>query len=105
MAQRARIIYIPIEIAELLHATLGPLAEVLDGENHHWVPMIRKVLAEYTQQRDKFIRAIHGNISAEIAHHTYLASEKVCGMTELALREEEDFSKWAEEVTGEAETA
>lgn len=105
MADHGRVFYIPIELAEMLHATLGPLADVLEEENHQWVPMLRKVLSEYTRSRDRFLTGVHGDVIAEIVHHTYLAAEKVCGMTKSAIIEERDFSKWAAEFTGESETA
>jgi len=97
-----RLMYVPIELAELLHATLGPLSEVLDREDHPWTPMVRMVLSEYSRERNRLLTHLHGeNAVAEIAHHTYLASEKVCELTDYALQQEEDFSRWREEVEGE----
>jgi hypothetical protein len=96
------LIFIPIRLAELLHATLGPLSEVLEREDHPWTPMVRKVLSEYCHERNGFLVEIHGpSVLSEIGHQTFLASERVCDLTDYALREEEDFSRWREEVEGE----
>ena len=103
-----RLFYIPLELAELLHATLGPLGDVLERENHHWAPIVKKVLSEYIGSRDRLLCQLHGHdILPEISHHTYLASEQVCDLTRSAITEEwmreadDDFSKWTEEVSGE----
>lgn len=97
-----RMLFIPLELAELLHATLGPLSEILDKENHPWSAMVRRVIEEYTHQRNRFLTPIHGNsVVAEISHHTYLASEKVCELTDSAISEAADFLQWANEVGGD----
>ena len=91
--------YLPIELAELLHATLGPLSEVLDREDHPWTPMVRRVLSEYSRERNRILIDLHGErVLPEIAHHTFLASERVCLLTHYALEEEGDFKRWREEV-------
>lgn len=97
-----KLLYLPIELAELLHATLGPLADTLERESHPWSPMVKKVLREYTDSRDRIMIHLHGSsVIPQIAHHTYLAAEKVCGMTSAAIREEEHFTRWSAEVNGE----
>lgn len=97
-----QVIYIPIHMGELLHATLGPLAEILERDQHNWAPMVKKVLNEYTQIRNEFLTHVHGSdIISEITHQTYLAAERVCDLTETAIREEKDFMAWAQEVDGD----
>ncbi len=92
---------LPIDLAELLHATLGPLSEVLDREDHPWTPMVRKVLSEYSRERNQIMIDRHGEqVLPEIAHQTFLASERVCLLTHYALQEEGDFIRWREEVEG-----
>ena len=96
-----RVLFIPIELAEMLHATLGPLAEILDKENHHWSPMLRRVIEEYAHQRNRFLTSMHGDtVFPDLAHHTYLAAEKVCELTDSAISEAADFLQWATEVEG-----
>jgi hypothetical protein len=90
--------FIPLELAELLHAALGPLSEKLEEEDHPWSTMVTRVLSEYTEARNRIMREAHGDsVIAEIAHQTYLAAERVCSMTEMALGEERDFAKWTAE--------
>lgn len=96
-----RLLYVPIELAELLHATLGPLSEVLDREGHHWAEVVKRVLAEYVAGRNQIIRHLHGDEAIlDVAHETFIASEKVCLISDLAVSEEEDFLRWREEVDG-----
>lgn len=95
-------LHVPLDLSELLHATLGPLAETLEQEGHHWAPMVKRVLGEYTRLRNAALRATQGrDVTAEVAHITFLASEKVCALTEKAVTEEQDFIRWAAEVDGE----
>ena len=95
--------HIPLRLAELLHATLGPLAEQLAIEGHSWEPMVRRVLAEYTELRNAILRQTHGSsVLADIKHETFLASEWLCTLTTLAVNEAADFVTWTSEVEGEA---
>lgn len=55
-----KLIFVPLAFAELLHATLGPLSDVLDKQGHDWAPMVRRVLAEYTSRRDQMLTNMHG---------------------------------------------
>lgn len=103
MTEPGRQLYIPIEISELLHSTLGPLADILERDGHNWSPMVKKVLDEYTRLRNGFLTHVHGHeIISEITHQTFLAAEKVCELTESAIREERDFMAWAQEVDGDS---
>jgi hypothetical protein len=96
---------VPIELAELLHATLGPLAEILENEGHPWADMARRVLTEYTSQRNRLLKYVYGDsIVADIAHHTFRAVERVCDLTEAAISDAVDaidFVKWSAEVNGD----
>ena len=93
---------IPLRLAELLHCTLGPLADQLAAEGHAWEPMVRRTLAEYTELRNAILRQHHGNsVLAEIKHETFLASEWLCALTALAVHEATDFVQWASEVEGD----
>jgi len=95
---------VPIELAELLHAALGPLADVLEEEDHPWAAMARRVLDEYTFRRNRLLKYIYGeSIAADIAHHTFQACEKVCELTDSAVREAVDFVKWSSEVERSSE--
>jgi len=86
---------IPLGVAELLHATLGPLSDVLDAEDHPWAPTIHLVLSEYIRLRNTAV----GTESLALANHaTYLAAERVCELTRSAVRDEEDFRRWAAEM-------
>jgi len=93
---------VPLRLAELLHSTLGPLADQLAAEGHAWEPMVRRVLAEYTDMRNSILRQGHGSsVLADIKHETFLAAEWVCELTTLALDEACDFAAWATEVSDE----
>jgi hypothetical protein len=95
--------HIPVELAELLHATLGPLGDVLEQEGHRWSPTVRRVVSEYVRARNEFLAAHHGRgATVDVLTHTEEAAERVCALTESALREEEDFFRWSEEVSEEA---
>ena len=90
---------VPAELAEMLHATLGPLGDVLDAEGHRWSPIVRKVLAEYVQRRNRFVKKSYGmSAIADFNHLTYLASESVCRMTDSAIAEEVDLEQWDREM-------
>lgn len=90
---------VSLGLAELLHATLGPLADQLIREGHPWAPMLRRVLNEYTSERNSSLVQAHGtSVISEISHATYLASERVCSLTERAVDEERDFIRWRAEV-------
>lgn len=97
-----KLLYVPLELAELLHATLGPLGEVLERDGHSWAQMVRRVLDEYTRSRNSMLSHIHGDrVISEVTHQTFLASERVCELTDMAIREEEDFLRWSAEVDGD----
>lgn len=86
---------IPLHLAELLHATLGPLCEVLDSDEHDWVPMIRRVLSEYVSLRDQHLVALYGpGVTGEICKHSYNASEMVCALTRVEIAEAKHFVQW-----------
>lgn len=74
-------ISIPLGLAELLHATLGPLAAVLTEQNHPWSGLVNRVVAEYVSARDEHCSGLdavawHGRV----ADQTQLAAEVVCGL-------------------------
>ena len=97
-----KLVYVPLAFAELLHAMLGPLEDVLSSEQHAWAPMIRRVLEQYTDRRDEFLQAMHGQeINPLIGHITYTAVEEVQNLTDDAIIEEHDFIQWASESEGE----
>ena len=94
--------HIPIILSEMLHATLGPLADQLASENHPWAHMAQRVLTEYTERRNQFLQLTHGSAAlAAVKHETFLAAEWVCELTTLALDEACDFAAWATEVGDE----
>jgi hypothetical protein len=73
-----KLVYVPLAFAELLHATLGPLCDVLAEEGHDWVPMVQKVLREYTARRDQMLVNMHGAQILDAVHeHTLVAAEEV----------------------------
>lgn len=81
-----RLVYVPLAFAELLHATLGPLGDVLSQEGHTWAPMVQRVLAEYTSRRDDLLTEFHGEGIVETIHdHTLVAAEEVEGLAHDAI--------------------
>lgn len=95
--------YIPVELAELLHVTLGPLGEVLSGEGHPWADMVKRVVAEYITGRDRSVFHLHGdNVLVDIAHFTSQAVNRVLALTDSAVHEAEHFLQWSDEVGGPA---
>lgn len=95
MMTRNDFLEVPLDIAELLHATLGPLADVLEAESHPWAPTLHMVLHEYVKLRNS---ALGPALGPDISHITYLAAERVCDLTRNAIRDEEDFRRWASEM-------
>jgi hypothetical protein len=94
-----RLICVPLAFAELLHATLGPLGDVLQEQDHAWAPMVKRVLAEYTSRRDTLLVDLHGEeILSAVDHTTFVAVEEIHAVTEHAIAEEEDFTRWTSEV-------
>jgi hypothetical protein len=99
----ARDFDVPIELAELMHALLGTLADVLEDEGHSWAQMTRRVLDEYEGQRNRILISLHGeSIMRDLAHHTEMAVEKLCKLTDSAVQEASDFIQWHAEVSGES---
>lgn len=96
------LVYMPLAFAELLHATLGPLEDVLRSEGHPWAPMVKRALDQYTDRRDEFLESIHGEgVIESVRHITYLACEEVQNLTDDVVQEEHDFLRWASEVEDE----
>lgn len=85
---KPRVVFIPLAFAELLHATLGPLGEVLETEGHSWAPMVQKVLSEYNSRRDTYLVSIHGDeILDVVIEHTMAAAEDVEAQVSDAVEE------------------
>lgn len=94
-------LHIPLELAELLHATLGPLADVLESEGHAWATLIRRVLSAYVDGRDDKLVAQYGiGVLGEAKVCTLQVAEAVCAMVNELTMEEVDFDIWAGEVQG-----
>lgn len=94
--------FIPLEFGELLHVTLGTIADQLEEEGNAWAATAKRVLAEYTGLRNDFLTGLHGkSVLPEVAHHTFLAVEKVCDLADSAISEATDFLQWSSEVSGE----
>lgn len=92
-------IQIPLQLAELLHVTLGPLTEVLKDEDHSWAPLISMVLRAYREGRDRELVKEYGDsIVRDIDLCTYLVSEQLCEWSRELAGEETDFDKWAHEI-------
>lgn len=97
---------IPLALAEMLHAILGPLLGQLEGEGHSWVPILKRVLEAYGVGRDDILISRHGvGILSEIDGATRDAAEQLCEWVSEMAREEEDFKLWAEEFLHGNETA
>ncbi len=96
---------IPLELAELLHATLGPLSDALSEESHPWAPLVRKALDTYISGRDTFLVQEHGaHVLPEIEEATRQACTRVDELLTETVSEEEDFTKWGSELSGEEKT-
>lgn len=97
-------LHIPLELAELLHATLGPLADVLESEGHVWVPLIRRVLSAYVDGRDQKLAGQYGvGVLGEAKVCTLQVAEAVMAMVNELTLEEVDFDLWTNEVQGVSE--
>lgn len=93
-------IRIPVEVAEMLHVTLGPLSEVLKQEGHPWAPMVEKMLHDYTRARDAVVSREHGASGlAEVHEITTEACNTVLDKVSDAILEGMDFVQWHEELT------
>jgi hypothetical protein len=98
---RESALHIPLALAEMLHAVLGPLAEQLSAEGHAWAELTSRVVTEYTERRNATLVAAHGpSALTEIRDELFLASERVCELSTLAVNEASDFVAWAAEVIG-----
>lgn len=94
-------LHVPLELAELLHATLGPLADVLEAEGHAWAPLIRRVLKAYLDGRDdKLLQQYGPGVLGEARVCTVQVSEAVCALVNELAMEEVDFSMWDSEIQG-----
>lgn len=94
-------IQIPLQLAELLHVTLGPLTETLKEEDHPWVGLALMVLAAYREGRDRELEKAYGvEVVADIDLCTYRVSEQLCNWASEMAGEETDFEKWAKELGG-----
>lgn len=71
---------VPLGLAEMLHATLGPLSVVLEEENHPWAPLVRSVLSEYVSARDEHCSSFDDLWWSEVSEQLQLAAEVVCGL-------------------------
>lgn len=92
---------IPLEMAELLHATLGPIAASLRSEGNHWADTIEYIVDRYIEARDTHLGKIHGpGVRAEINHVTFGAVEEVLHHMDEMSTEREHFGMWAEEFKG-----
>lgn len=92
---------VPLHLAELLHVTLGPLADVLAEEGHRWAPMLQTILSQYTQERDSVLTGIYGpDAIPAIDRTTVVACQHVYDMVALPIMEA-DLNEWASEFGGE----
>jgi len=92
---------IPLELAELLHATLGPLATSLRAEGNHWADTIDYIVDKYTRQRDAALYAAHGpSVKADINHATFKAVDSVLAHMDDMFDEKEHFGMWTDEFKG-----
>lgn len=94
--------FVPLALAELLHAALGTLAGQLEAEAHPWAAMASRVVDEYEEQRNRLLSEAHGpRAFPEMKHQTFLAAERLCEITSLVVEEALDFVEWSSEVDGE----
>ncbi len=92
-------ILLPLPLAELLHVTLGPLANVLEEQDHPWVPLIRKVLGAYQDGRDDMVFKMYGkSVTDDIGIITWQVSEELVKWVAEMADEEVHFEKWKEEL-------
>lgn len=96
---------IPLELAELLHATLGPLGERLKDEGHPWAELVQRVLEAYRMGRDSSVMTQYGLSALQDMHMVTVAvSEQVCRFVEEITVEEVDFNAWSKELNDGHET-
>lgn len=92
---------IPLHLAEMLHATLGPLYAQLHEEGHVWAPLVKSVLDEYTHRRHLALDGIYGADAPDmICRVLQAAAEEVCNMSDRPVQER-DFAMWSSELGGE----
>ncbi|OQZ87920.1 hypothetical protein BST11_25495 [Mycobacterium alsense] len=95
---------IPLPLAEMLYATLGPLAETLAAENHPWAALAERVLEAYKTGRNDQLVAMYGQgVIPEISKVTQQVADAVCGVVAEMADEEMDFAMWAGEFDARAE--
>ena len=89
---------LPLPLAELLHVTIGPLADVLEEEGHAWAPLLRRVLETYlTGRADQLVKRYGVGVLEDAV---VVTGEVVQAMYELVRElamEQVDFDLWAEE--------
>lgn len=92
-------VLIPLELAELLYVTLGPLSEVLQDDNHKWAPIVKMVLRAYREGRDDMLGKMYGDrVLEDIDLCTFLVSEQLVKWVSELSGEQTDFDKWAQEM-------
>lgn len=97
---------VPLPLAEMLHALLGPLGEQLTREGHSWAPFVSRVVDAYTQGRDDHLSDTHGPaVLRDIDVCTLQVADKLCGWVAEMASEEEDFDLWAREFLNGNEAA
>lgn len=95
---------LPLPLAEMLHATLGPLAEVLAAEGHAWAPLLDRVLEAYRAGRDdQMVKKYGPAVIPEVDIVTAQVAEAVCSVVSELASEEVDFMMWASEFDARAE--
>lgn len=95
---------VPLPLAEMLHVTLGPLAEVLSAEGHAWAPLLDRVLEAYRAGRDDQMVKLYGaSIIPDIDIVTAQVAEALCGVASDMAAEELDFTMWAGEFDARTE--
>lgn len=94
-------INLPLHLAELLHVALGPLADVLEGEDHAWAPMLKTVLTKYRVARDLvLVDELGPDAIPAIDRTTALACQVMYEMVSGPVADG-DFDLWASELGGE----
>ena len=92
---------LPLPLAELLHATLGPLCIALENESHAWAPLVRRVLGAYTDGRDDMMTVMYGpSILQDVAMVTVEVADELIKLVDEMSATERDFEKWSDELNG-----
>lgn len=89
---------VPLELAELLHVTLGPLNEVLRIEDHPWAALIGRVLDFYERGRDAHLAEAHGAGAPELAAEAMVAGVGIVESLVDDAETEEHFAMWDSEI-------